>query len=87
VQRGLYAASGGQPAHADAWGSDTVNAPARDFYRATRATIDRAWVRPRHDGYMAFQCAASERLNEGLRQGEAPQRIVASLNALYRESL
>jgi len=87
VQQGLYAAKGGQPAHARAWGSDTVNAPVADFYRATRATLDRAWLRPRHPGYMAFQAAASERLNDGLRMHEAPDALLAALNALYRNSL
>jgi multiple sugar transport system substrate-binding protein len=87
VQAGLYAVSGGQPAHAEALGSDAVNAPVDDFYRATRATIDSAWMRPRHDGYMVFQSAASDRLNDGLRGGEAPHRLLAALNLLYRESL
>jgi multiple sugar transport system substrate-binding protein len=87
IQAGLYAESGGQPAHADAWQADAVNAAAGDFYRATRATIDGAWLRPRHDGYMVFQSAASERLDSGLRSGEAPERVLAALNQLYRESL
>ena len=87
IQAGLYAESGGQPAHADAWGAEAVNAPVADFYRATRATIDAAWMRPRHDGYMAFQSAASDRLNGGLRSGEAPGDILAALNRLFGESL
>lgn len=86
IQTGLYA-SGCQPAHAQAWESDAVNAPTADFYRATRATLDRAWLRPRHHGYMAFQTVASEHLNRGLRAGEAPPAILNALNALYRSSL
>src|SRR5690606_32385312 len=57
VQRSLYAGSGGQPGHASAWEDDGVNMSVLDFYRATRATLEGAWVRPRHDGYMAFQQA------------------------------
>ena len=87
LQQGLYAEAGGQPAHADAWEAEAVNAPVLDFYRATRTTIDRAWVRPRHDGYMQFQDEASERLNHGLLRGEDPQRIVDAMNQLYRASL
>jgi multiple sugar transport system substrate-binding protein len=87
VQAGLYAASGGQPAHAEAWNSDAVNAPVDDFYRATRATIDGAWMRPRHDGYMAFQSAASDRLDDGLRGDEPPHRLHAALDLMYREIL
>lgn len=83
VQAGLYARSGGQPAHARAWGDEAVNAAAPDFYRATRPTMDRAWVRPRRDGYMRFQGAASERLNAGLRAGETGEAVIADLNRMF----
>jgi len=86
VQRGLYALSGGQPGHADAWEDNSVNALTADFYAATRQTLDNAWLRPRHDGYMAFQHAASERLNQALRSGEAATSTIAALNALFRGS-
>ena len=33
VQRGPYAAAGGQPGHAAAWEDDAVNAATGDFYR------------------------------------------------------
>ena len=87
VQRGTYAASGGQPGHAAAWDDDAVNAPVDGFYRDTRKTLEGAWVRPRHNGYMAFQDAASQRLNAGLLSQENPASIVAAINGLYRESL
>lgn len=86
VQRGLYAASGGQPAHAAAWTDDAVNAATHDFYRATRRTLEGAWVRPRHDGYMGFQQAASDRINEGLAGRHAAGAVVDDLNRLFRES-
>jgi len=87
AQRGPFAAAGGQPGHAAAWEDDGVNTTAGDFYRATRATLEGAWVRPRHDGYMAFQHAASLRLNAGLQTGEGGREIVLALNALFRQSL
>ncbi len=86
VQRGPYAASGGQPGHADAWEDACVNAAAADFYTATRATLEGAWLRPRHDGYMAFQQAASGRINEGLKRGEKAAGVVGDLNRMFRES-
>lgn len=86
VQRDLFALTGGQPGHADAWEADTVNAVTHDFYRATRTTLDRAWTRPRHDGYMAFQHAASERINAALRSGEEGPQVIAALNQLYGAS-
>lgn len=86
VQRDLVAMHGGQPAHADAWEAPAVNAATHDFYRGTRTTLDRAWLRPRHVGYMAFQDAASYRLNDGLRAGEEGASVIAALNRLYRAS-
>jgi len=86
VQRDLIATHGGQPGHADAWDDDRANAATHDFYRATRATLDNAWVRPRHAGYMAFQHAASERLNQALRTGEEAAYAIAALNQLYDAS-
>lgn len=87
AQRGPFAAAGGQPGHAAAWEDAAVNATAGDFYRATRATLEGAWVRPRHDGYMPFQHVASLRLNEGLQSGEPARAIVQALNTMFRESL
>ncbi|MGH6772922.1 extracellular solute-binding protein [Brucella tritici] len=86
VQKGLYAASNGQPGHATAWEDDTVNAATSDFYRDTRATLEGAWVRPRHDGYMPFQEAASERINKGLLDNEKAEDVIADLNRLFRAS-
>ena len=86
IQKGPYAAAGGQPGHAAAWEDDTANAATGDFYRGTRETLEAAWVRPRYDGYMAFQQAASERINAGLKAGEKGEAVVAELNRLFRES-
>lgn len=86
VQRGPYAAAGGQPGHAAAWEDDAVNAATGDFYRGTRATLEGAWVRPRHDGYMAFQQQASDCINGGLAGRQDARRVVADINRLFRES-
>ena len=45
AQRGPYAAAGRQPGNAAAWQDAAVNETAGDFYRATRATMEGAWVR------------------------------------------
>ena len=86
VQSGLYASAGGQPGHAAAWEAESVNMATGNFYRATRTTLERAYVRPRHDGYMAFQTQASRRLDAGLRRKDAPSAIVSDLNRLFEES-
>jgi multiple sugar transport system substrate-binding protein len=87
VQCGPYVAAGGQPGHSAAWSDPVVNEAAADFYRATRATLDGAWLRPRRNGYMAFQSAAAVRLNEGLRSRESSRDIVKTLNAMFRDIL
>jgi multiple sugar transport system substrate-binding protein len=86
VQRGIYAQSGGQPGHAAAWEDAAVNTATLQFYRATRATLEGAWVRPRHDGYMRFQAAGSERITEGLMRREAAGAVIGDLNRLFRDS-
>jgi multiple sugar transport system substrate-binding protein len=86
IQRGPYAAGGGQPGHAKAWEDDTVNAATHGFYRDTWKTLEGAWVRPRHDGYMGFQQAASDRINAALAAGEGAKAVVADLNGLFRKS-
>ena len=86
VQCGPFAAAGGQPGHAEGWEDETLNTATNDFYRNTRQTLDRAWMRPRHQGYMAFQAASAERLNKGLEAGEAGWSVVADINALFAKS-
>jgi multiple sugar transport system substrate-binding protein len=86
IQRTLYAEAGGQPGHGLAWEDDTVNTAIGGFYRDTRKTLETSWVRPRHNGYMPFQSAASQRLNAGLLAREDAQKIITAINALYRES-
>ena len=87
VQKADYATTGGQPGHADAWEDSSVNLATADFYRATRATLNGAWVRPRHDGYMGFQQSASDRLNEGLIQRQSAKAVVGDINRVFGESV
>ena len=83
VQAGRYWRSGGQPGHAAAWEDDGANAATLGFYRNTRRTLEGAWLRPRHDGYMPFQQAASQRINAAVMGREAPKNVVDELNALF----
>jgi multiple sugar transport system substrate-binding protein len=86
IQRGPYAAGGGQPGNAAAWADPAVNDPVFGFYTNTRATLEGSWVRPRHDGYMRFQETASQRLLTALRAAEPADAAVAALNQLFCES-
>ena len=87
VQAGLYAAAGGQPAHAAAWEATSVNEPVGSFYRSTRRTLEGAWLRPRHDGYMPFQDQAARLIGEALQEGAGAKETVDRINARYRASL
>lgn len=86
VQRTCFALHGGQPGHALAWADATVNQQSGDFYRNTRQTLEHAWVRPRHHGYMGFQQQSSAMLNHALQNSVPALEIVRTLNALYKDS-
>ncbi len=86
VQKGLYAHSNGQPGHTDAWEDEAVNVATHGFYRNTRVTLDGAWVRPRHNGYMAFQQSASDYLNNCLSNRRPVKEFVDGLNSLFAAS-
>lgn len=86
VQRGPYARAGGQPGNAVAWEDAEVNTPTDGFYFQTRATLEGAWVRPRHDGYMAFQKEASARIVAALQKNEASRTVVTDLNRMFAAS-
>lgn len=55
IQRGAWFDGGGQPAHADAWDDDMLNAMTCDFFRGTRATLESAWLRPAAAHYAVLQ--------------------------------
>jgi multiple sugar transport system substrate-binding protein len=86
VQRTVYAGNGGQAASACAWGDDAVNAAAGGFYRAVRRTVEGAWLRPRHPGYMGFQHAGSEIVADCLAGRRDVGAALEALDAAYRES-
>jgi multiple sugar transport system substrate-binding protein len=77
----------GQPSARAAWRSARVNAAAGDFYKATLATVEDAWVRPRHAGYIAFQTDGSAILRETLIDGRDATATIARLRERWRRSL
>jgi multiple sugar transport system substrate-binding protein len=86
VQIGLYAELGGQSSARQAWQHPGADAAAGGFYRATLATVEQAWVRPRFAGYPEFQTAASAVLREGLLAGDPHAGLVRRVNELYAEA-
>lgn len=84
VQRGFIPQHDGQPALRSAWTDDAVNTGTGGFFAATLATIEAALLRPRHDGAIPFQTAASTRLRAGLLDGDAADPVLDELETLYR---
>jgi multiple sugar transport system substrate-binding protein len=86
IQRGLYATHNGQPGNAVAWGDAAVNASVGSCYSNTRMTHEAAWLRPRHNGYMAFQEEASQTLLDALTGKTSPQTALMALQTRFDES-
>jgi len=84
VQAGLYVDAGGQPGHAAAWDSASANRLVDGYFRATRATMEQAFVRPRVAGHRQFQRLAGERIHRCLWAGDTSvPACLDSLDWLY----
>ncbi|AFC30671.1 ABC transporter substrate-binding protein [Paenibacillus mucilaginosus] len=82
-QRTTYVNSGGQPGHRSAWTDAGANELTHQFFRDTLRTLDLGYVRPRFDGYIAFQEQAGMRIREALLNGcSDPAQLVVDLNRL-----
>jgi multiple sugar transport system substrate-binding protein len=83
AQSGFIPEHDGQPSLKSAWRDAEVNARWGGFYADTFATLEGASLRPRHDGAIAFQIAASERLRQGLEAGDDADVVLNHLQALF----
>jgi multiple sugar transport system substrate-binding protein len=84
IQRGTYAHAGGQPGHRAAWVDDAANAATNDYFRATLPSLDAAYLRPRHDGYLTFQDRAGEVIRRLLTDGGEAVDTLGTLDAINR---
>jgi multiple sugar transport system substrate-binding protein len=87
VQRTVYFQAGGQPGHRSAWTDKAVNAAASGFFHNTLGALDAALLRPRHDGFLAFQETAGDLVHAYLRDGGDPDRVLTAIDAAYTDSL
>ncbi|WJH33146.1 extracellular solute-binding protein [Paenibacillus sp. CC-CFT747] len=87
IQRTLYVQSGGQPGHRGAWENEEVNRQAQDYFRNTLPALDRAYLRPRYDGYLYFQDHAGDVVQDYLKNGGSVDGVLKKLNQLYTQSL
>ncbi|WP_121066045.1 extracellular solute-binding protein [Chachezhania antarctica] len=87
VQAGFIPDHDGQPGLRSAWADPMVNAAWGDFYTNTDATLEAATIRPRHDGYIAFQSRASVALRDALAGGLSARTIARMLIDMHGQSL
>jgi multiple sugar transport system substrate-binding protein len=87
VQKSLYVENGGQPGNRLAWLDDRANELTHNFFRNTIATLDHAFLRPRHKGWVRFQEQAGELINRMLRENSSVERCLSQLSELYNATL
>jgi multiple sugar transport system substrate-binding protein len=85
-QSTLYGVCGGQPARRSAWQDEELNRLTNGFFRQTLSSIERAYVRPRYSGYVAFQEQAGVPIANYLQSGGSAQSALSAINLLYRAS-
>ncbi|MGD1885633.1 MAG: extracellular solute-binding protein [Cohaesibacteraceae bacterium] len=86
TQRQFIPSFGGQPSARAAWQDQGVNKAWGGFYQQCLATAENALLRPRFDGYIAFQTQASERLRQALETSENENTALAALRQLWRDA-
>jgi multiple sugar transport system substrate-binding protein len=85
AQIGFIPSHDGQPSRREAWHDAGVNARWSGFYSNTADTLEQAYVRPRHNGYIAFQGKASALLREAFLENAPARGVLDRLQALYAE--
>ena len=82
-QATIYFDSGGQPGHRSAWLSQTTNQRANGFFLKTLPTLDNTLLRPRFNGYLSFQDAASLLVHDYLVRGGSEPDLVVKIDRLF----
>lgn len=85
AQTGFIPLNDGQPSRRQAWHDPAVNRNWNFFYAQTAETLEAAYVRPRHDGYIAFQGKASALLRSAFEDCAPARQTLSTLQRLYRE--
>ncbi|MBZ4188089.1 ABC transporter substrate-binding protein [Niabella beijingensis] len=83
-----YILTGGQPGYDFGYDDMVNNRVCNGFFKNTRSTLEKAYVRPRYHGYLHFQDAGGFYIQEYLKGNiPSPQTVLTKLNTLYSESL
>ncbi len=82
VQR-AFAAHHGQPAHVAIWNDPLIDKTFGGCFAKTRATMETCWIRPRYDGYLAFQEKAGTLVEAHLRGEIGAELLLDTLAQLH----
>lgn len=87
-QRTQFVENGGQPGHRAAWTDPENNRRTRDYFTSTLPCLDRAYLRPRYPGSLAFQgrLGGGLPIREYMMDGGDPKQVMQTLHRGYRES-
>ena len=80
IQRRYARDGSGQASAAAVWSDPGIDRQVGGFYRATRATVVDAWVRPRFPGFLGFQREASAFIRAALAADTGAANVVSDLN-------
>jgi multiple sugar transport system substrate-binding protein len=86
IQSSFYAEHGGQPGYKSAWIDKRVNSCCNNYFINTLPALERAYMRPRYNGYLYFQEHAGNRLQHYLLHGGSPLDVLESIDKIYRSS-
>ena len=78
-----FASHHGQPAHRGIWEDSAINERLGGCFRATRATMEACWIRPRYPGYLDFQARGGELVEAHLRGQITADALLAELQRLH----
>ncbi len=87
IQSSFYVEHGGQPGHRTAWNDANANILTNNFFTNTLPALDRAYMRPRYNGYLHFQDKAGDPIQHYMMKGGNPEKLLKELNKMYQKSI
>ncbi len=85
-QQQLFPQFGGQPSLRCAWQDEQINHSTGDFYLDCLASAENPLLRPRFDGYIAFQTAAAQSVRDYLAGTRTITDAIESIRLLWRQA-
>jgi multiple sugar transport system substrate-binding protein len=77
----------GQPSRRSSWHNAAVNERWNNFYERTAETLERAYVRPRFNGAIAFQTRCSQLIRDGLAERRPHRAVLDDIQSAYSQAL